>query len=182
MISIENKAVKIAIKIPSVCVFAKLSHDPFGLIYLSLKAVKLSEPAHDRRFCQDLLIPLSHGLQTQNDLFLCFQRSDISRDEMEPSDRNAYKLFDTLFFIHYTSLYLIILVIFLSSRVHWFLHSCPICSQCLYLTDKWIWQKNSVGKAIPQASQQFLPSFFTSITKGKAMRDTKNPTLVFVSS
>lgn len=42
-----------------------------------------------------------------------------------------------------------------------------MCSQCLYFTDKWIWQKNCVGKAIPQASQQFLPSFFTSIEERK---------------
>lgn len=42
-----------------------------------------------------------------------------------------------------------------------------MASRWLCLADKWIWQKNCLGKAIPQASQQFLSSFFTSIQRGE---------------
>lgn len=38
------------------------------------------------------------------------------------------------------------------------------------LADKWIWQKNCPGKAIPQASQQFLSSFFTSTQRGEGKK------------
>lgn len=50
--------------------------------------------------------------------------------------------------------------------VLWSRQSLELHSRCLYFPDKWIWQKNCLGKAIPQASQQFLPSFFTSIEEG----------------
>lgn len=51
--------------------------------------------------------------------------------------------------------------------VLWTRRPLVIRSHCLYFTDKWIWQRNCLGKAIPQASQQLLPSFFTSIAEGK---------------
>lgn len=51
--------------------------------------------------------------------------------------------------------------------VLWTRQPLVIRSHCLYFTDKWIWQRNCLGKAIPQASQQLLPSFFTSIAEGK---------------
>lgn len=49
--------------------------------------------------------------------------------------------------------------------VLWTRQSLFISPQCLYFTDELIWQKNCPRKAIPQASKQFLPSFFTSIEK-----------------
>lgn len=71
----EEICYNIAIKIPSVFVLTKLSHEHFGLMKFSLKAVRLIEPAlslpvlPNRRLCHDRLIPLSHGLQTEHDFF-----------------------------------------------------------------------------------------------------------------
>lgn len=90
-------------------------------------------------------------------------------------------MFDILFFTHLCHFNWLFQSSSFLGRVHWFLHSwtCVLwtrqslvmCSQCLYFADKWIWQKNCLGKAIPQASQQFLRSFFTSIEKGKGRVD-----------
>ena len=108
--------------------------------------------------------------------FLWFPGSRTSRDDLEISDRQCLTF--------YSSSTHVILIDYFSRPpfwasecsgsiaqwicVLWTRQSLVIRSWCLYFTDKWIWQKNCLGKAIPQASQQFLPSFFTSIEEGKA--------------
>lgn len=108
---------------------------------------------------------------------LWFPKTKISWDDFKISDRKCYALFDISFFIHLCHFNWLFQSSYFQGYAHWLLHSWTcvlwtrqslvICSQGLYFTDKWIWQKNCLGKAIPQASQQFLPSFFTSIEKGK---------------
>lgn len=173
--------------------FTKQSHEHFGLMKFSLKAVKQIEPAPlflCHRTPVYVMICWFHSAMAYKlnmTFFLLFTESKISRYDFKTSDRKCWKLFDISFFVHPCHFTWLSRLSCCLGRVHWFFHSWiwvlwnPAVSVDMppmhELTDKWIWHKNCLGKAIPQASQQFPPSFFTSIEKAfPALGDILRPT------